>query len=171
MTKRTDAVRVGLSQHGWGTFAARRFKKRAAIGQVTGQVIHDPDYSSDYCMDLGDGKSLEPGEPFRFLNHSCEPNCELVLIDVEREDGTRDIPEIWLETLRPIASGEELTIDYGWPMEHGIPCQCGSPRCRGWIVAQDDRPKNREAVTTCDEPGLATPLQPSTRRATPAASA
>jgi SET domain-containing protein len=89
-------------------------------------------------MDLGGPYSLEPGEPYRFLNHSCDPNCELLLIDVEDEDGRLLLPEIWLSALRDIEPGEELTIDYGWPAEQGIRCTCGSANCRGWIAAETE---------------------------------
>lgn len=88
-------------------------------------------------MDLGGGLSLDPSPPFRYLNHSCSPNCMLVLLQVEYDDGTPTEGEIWLEALRDIHPGEELTIDYGWPAESAMPCDCGSPNCRGWIVAEE----------------------------------
>lgn len=96
---------------------------------VTGEVIDDEHYSSSYCIDLGDTFSLEPGEPFRYLNHSCEPNCCLVYLEEDEPPA-----EIWLETIRPIAAGDQLTIDYAWPANAAIPCGCGARRCRGWIV-------------------------------------
>jgi uncharacterized protein len=73
--------------------------------QITGQVIDDPSYSSRYCIDLGEGRSLEPDPPGAFLNHSCDPNCELV--NADDDDG-----RIELRATRDIAAGEELTIDY-----------------------------------------------------------
>lgn len=88
-------------------------------------------------MDLGNERSLEPTAPFRYLNHSCSPNCELILVQVEYDDGTPSDTEIWVEAGRDIQSGEELTIDYGWPAESAIACDCGSPNCRGWIVAEE----------------------------------
>jgi hypothetical protein len=45
---------------------------------VSGWVISDPNYGSDYCIDAGDGKVLEPAAPFCYLNHACEPNCQLM---------------------------------------------------------------------------------------------
>jgi hypothetical protein len=71
----------------------------------------------------------------RFVNHGCEPNAEI------RAD--RD-----LATLRDVAAGTELTIDYEWAdaglfarfPEHyfwdprwSFSCRCGSPRCRGRV--------------------------------------
>jgi len=131
-------LKVGPARLGLGVFARRAIVTGESVGEVTGLVRDDPDYSTDYCMDLGGDMSLEPDAPFRYLNHSCDPNCELVLIETEEEDGSDGIPEIWLETLRPIAPGEEMTIDYGWPADTEVRCLCGSPRCRGWIGVSDD---------------------------------
>jgi len=75
--KRAHTVHIGRTPLGRGLFACRRFRPQQVIGVVRGQVIDDPDYSSDYCMELGEGRSLEPAAPFRYLNHGCEPNCEL----------------------------------------------------------------------------------------------
>ena len=46
--------------------------------------------------------------------------------------------EIWLETIRPIAANEQLTIDYAWPASGAILCECESDNCRGWIVAEEE---------------------------------
>ena len=130
-------VRIGDSPFGLGLFATRRFRPEETVGQVVGETIDDPDHGSDYCMDLFNGLSLEPGAPFRYLNHSCQPNCTLVHCEVEDEDGRACQPEMWVEALSAIRPGEQLTIDYAWPAELAIPCGCGSPNCRGWIVAQE----------------------------------
>jgi len=56
-------------------------------------------------------------------NHSCEPNTVF--------DGLNVI------ALKPIARGDELTIDYAVSMnERSAPfdCRCGTPHCRGRIV-------------------------------------
>ncbi len=132
-------VAVEPARHGLGVFARRRLLARGYVGRIRGEIVADPNYSSNYCMDLGDDKSLEPTAPFRYLNHSCAPNCLLVLLEVEYEDGSPSETEIWLEAARDIQPGEELTIDYGWPVESAMPCDCGSPNCRGWIVAEELR--------------------------------
>ncbi len=129
-------VVVGPARHGLGVFAGRRLSAGRYVGRVHGRTLSDPHYSSNYCMDLGDHLSLEPTAPFRYLNHSCAPNCCLVQLKVEYEDGSAPDKEIWLEAARDISPGEELTIDYGWPPESALRCDCGSPNCRGWIVAE-----------------------------------
>jgi hypothetical protein len=72
---------------------------------------------------------LPPATPIHFVNHSCDPN--LWHVDAYK-----------IAARRPIAAGEELTVDYGtnsgaegFLME----CRCGSPRCRGTITSDDWR--------------------------------
>ena len=63
----------------------------------------------------------------RFINHSCEPNCESRIV--------RD--RVWLYALRSIQAGEELTYNYGYSLDdaEANPCCCGAPSCVGYIVA------------------------------------
>jgi hypothetical protein len=126
-------VAVGPSLVGQGVFALRRFSADEVVGRVDGQVIDDPDYGSVYSMELGGTLTLEPFAPFRFLNHRCQPNCTLAI-----EEDEAGVPRILVEALETIELGDELVIDYAWPAEFAIACQCGSPRCRGWIVAEEE---------------------------------
>lgn len=128
-----SGVAVGPAVVGQGVFALRRFAADELVGLVDGRVIDDPTYGSVYSMDLGGTLALEPSAPFRFLNHACEPNCTLTI----EEDG-EGTPRILVEALAPIEPGEELVIDYAWPAEFAIACCCGSPNCRGWIVAEEE---------------------------------
>ena len=126
-------VRIGVANNGLGVFATKDVPADDVIGTIHGRPIDDMNYGSDYCIELDDTRSLEPQPPFRFLNHSCEPNCRLfVCDDLEIES---DI--VILEAIRQIETGTELTIDYGWPVDSSIPCECGSGRCRGRIMAID----------------------------------
>ena len=72
-----------------------------------------------------------PKNDARFINHSCEPNCEAEVIR----------GHIWILTLRDIKAGEELTYDYGYDLAHFMdhPCLCGTPSCPGFIVRSDFR--------------------------------
>ncbi|MDR1958119.1 MAG: SET domain-containing protein-lysine N-methyltransferase [Planctomycetaceae bacterium] len=154
-------IRVDRTVCGLGVFAVRKYREGARIGRVRGKIFADPDYSSNYCIDAGGSMSLEPAAPFCFLNHSCEPNCQLLnYIDENEWDDTlrRKLAferanrpqakkfagtdaafgvELWLETLRDIEPHEQLTIDYAWTEDRAIPCLCGSPKCRGWIIAEE----------------------------------
>jgi SET domain-containing protein len=65
--------------------------------------------------------------PTNFLNHSCDPNAGY--------DGTDAIV-----SLRPIAAGEEIRMDYGtfsFSFDHEFSCRCGAPSCRGRVTARD----------------------------------
>ncbi|HWJ23471.1 MAG TPA: SET domain-containing protein-lysine N-methyltransferase [Gemmatimonadaceae bacterium] len=74
------------------------------------------------------------GNAARFINHSCDPNCDAVI-----EDG-----RIWIETIRDVAPGEELAYDYAYTLEERhspaakrrYPCHCGAKNCRGTILAK-----------------------------------
>jgi SET domain-containing protein len=67
--------------------------------------------------------------PARFINHSCTPNCETEL----------DNGRVWIQALRDIKAGEELSFNYGYDLKDFLdhPCQCGSPECVGYIVAEE----------------------------------
>lgn len=84
----------------------------------------------DVVVDAGVGGSLA-----RWINHSCDPNCDAVVVD----------KRIWIDSVRDIAVGEELTYDYGFVLDEPhtpelrrrYPCICGAPTCRGTILADD----------------------------------
>lgn len=97
---------------------------------MTGRVTQGDDYDPSYVVDLGGAGVLEPRAPFRYLNHSCSPNCELQ--EWAAEDGGE--PQIWIAAIRTVRADNQLTIDYGWPAEAAIPCLCGAEACRGWVV-------------------------------------
>lgn len=70
---------------------------------------------------------LVPPSPMKFFNHSCEPNCGLLV-----ESGA---DELEIHALRDIRAGEELTLDYETFEEEFEaltgPCLCLSAKCRG----------------------------------------
>jgi uncharacterized protein len=131
---RDKSVRIGRTPVGKGVFAQKRYRTTDIIGEILGDVINDPNYGSHYCMAMGDGRVLEPHAPFRYVNHSCDPNCEFDCFDLTGADASPTQRHVFLIALREIRPGEELTIDYNWPAAVAIPCRCGSPTCRGWIV-------------------------------------
>lgn len=72
------------------------------------------------------------GNEARFFNHSCDPNCQSIIVR----------RRVYLETIRDIEPGEELTYDYEIPREgeddetarRKWPCYCGAARCRGTLL-------------------------------------
>ena len=74
------------------------------------------------------------GNEARFINHSCDPNCDAIV-----EDG-----RIWIETIRDVRPGEELAYDYAYRLEERhtpaakrrYPCNCGARSCRGTMLTR-----------------------------------
>ena len=87
---------------------------------------------NEYIFALSQDEHLDGNvewNPARFINHSCDPNCEAVM-----EDG-----RIWILSRRDIQAGEEITFNYGFDLEdyRNFPCRCGAANCVGYIVAED----------------------------------
>ena len=100
--------------------------------------------NNEYIFSLDDTHDLDgnvPWNPARFLNHSCDPNCEAEL------DGGR----IWIVARRGIRAGEEITFNYGYDLEdyREHPCRCGTANCAGYIVAKEffEHVRKQQAVT------------------------
>lgn len=132
-TSRLDRlIRVGETHVGNGVFARRRLPAGLVLDEIHGEILDDHPEDSSYVMELPSSKLLEPSAPLRFVNHSCDPNCEIFYWEAEPGETQED--RLWLTTLRKIEPGEELLIDYSWPADAAIPCRCGTSTCRGWIV-------------------------------------
>jgi hypothetical protein len=143
----TDNVRVGPSPiHGQGGFATRRIHEGTRVIEYAGERITKEEslrlceMQNWFIFALDDGFDLDgsvPWNPARFLNHSCEPNCDAVC-----EEGG-----IWIVARRDIEPGEEITFNYGYDLadyeEHV--CQCGAADCAGFIVDEElfDHVKNK----------------------------
>lgn len=150
LTQRWFEVRAS-SIHGLGAFAVRRIPEGTRIIEYTGERItpaeagerYDDDameHAHTFLFTVDDETVIDAargGNEARFINHSCEPNCETV-----DEDG-----RIFLYALRDIASGGELTYDYHLERSGRLPdgwrclyaCHCGTPSCRGTLLARTPR--------------------------------
>ena len=130
-------IRIEDTPIGKGVFAERQLGEDVVLGEIFGEILDEHPEDSSYCMELESGRLLEPEPPLRFVNHSCEPNCELFYwVDEESDEPVED--RLWLQTLRTIQPGEQLTIDYCWPADAAIRCRCDTRKCRGWIVDPDE---------------------------------
>jgi SET domain-containing protein len=129
-------VQVKQTHVGRGVFARRGMRQGLVIAEIHGAVLDEHPDDSSYVMELAGGRLLDPAPPLRFVNHGCEPNCE-IFYWVDDERGCEE-ERLWLQTIRPIAPGEELLIDYCWPADAAIPCRCGSAFCRGWVVDPEE---------------------------------
>lgn len=132
MEQALDAVQVRRSSiEGQGVFAVRRLPGRRKLGELSGTLVRLPQARRAierapriYFIELSRRLALDcrQGNAFRHLNHSCAPNCYLRIY--------RHRVEVY--TLRPLAAGTELTVDYGvTPHRGGMSCACGAARCRG----------------------------------------
>jgi hypothetical protein len=94
-----------------------------------------------YIFELDDDWDLDGRRgtnPARYMNHSCDGNCEAINYD----------GEIWIVARKAIKDGEELVYDYGYDMEHFLdhPCGCGADSCIGYIVREDQRKKVKKLL-------------------------
>ena len=95
------AVRLDPSPtHGWGTVAVAPLTQGAEVLPIRGpfSAVQTP-----YSFRTSDGRHVEPTGYGHFVNHACEPSCEIVY----RPDG-RPV----LVTRRDLAAGTEITFDY-----------------------------------------------------------
>ncbi len=84
-----------------------------------------------------------------YLDECFRSNCDgcpdmNICRSIEHQDSSsnqKDFSSVDLrvEAIQPIKKGDEITIDYAWPAAWAIPCHCGSPHCRGWIVDKKER--------------------------------
>lgn len=119
--------------HGRGLFARQTLPGRRKLGELSGELVALPRAwntaaarSRIYLVQVSARRALDcsRGNDFRYLNHSCAPNCYLRVSRLRVE----------VYTLRPIAPGTELTVDYGeTPHRGGMRCSCGAANCRGVV--------------------------------------
>jgi len=147
LSPRRIAVR-GSGIHGKGVFALVRLARGTRIIEYKGRRISNETADEIYGDDEGPHTFLflldndtvidanHGGNSARWINHSCAPNCEPV------EEGDR----MFIEARRHIAPGEELTYDYQLvvegrrtrALEKQFACFCGSRKCRGHFLADED---------------------------------
>lgn len=119
-------------------YAGEAIGLRTARDRVRALDPHEP----NYVMALREGGRValvvDPsrvGGVGRFLNHSCDPNLEMVPVRAQCV-----VPELCLFARRDVGPGEELTYDYsgGSNRRGGRPCLCGALACRGQLPLDVD---------------------------------
>ena len=143
----------GSRIQGRGVFAARRIRPGQRIIEYAGERISNEEADRRYDEEkmrrhhtflftldrstVVDGNS--GGNDARYINHSCDPNCEAV---IERK-------RIYIYALKNIQPGVELAYDYKYErtgenddeLEKFYKCMCGSKKCRGSIMKPARRRK------------------------------
>jgi hypothetical protein len=131
---------------GRGGFATRRIKKGERIGEYVGERISqaegDRRYDDDamkrhhtFLFSVNRRTVIDAavgGNDTRFINHSCDPNCDAV---IERS-------RVYIDACKSIPEGAELFYDYSYErekdaaddVESQYPCWCGTSKCRGTIL-------------------------------------
>lgn len=145
--RRRFAVRKS-SIHGRGVFALTGIAKGTRLIEYKGERIShdaaDERYGEEHedsphtMLFSVDGDividATQQGSSARWINHSCVPNCEAA-----EEDG-----RIFIDAIRAIHPGEELTYDYNLVLEErhtpalkrAHACHCGARRCRGTLLGK-----------------------------------
>ena len=131
---------------GRGAFATRRIPRGTTLVEYAGERLTPkqadaryPDVAGErhhtFLFAIDDKIVIDAavgGNLARWINHSCDPNCDAVI-----EDG-----RIWIEAIRDIEPGEELAYDYAYELKERhtaeakrrFPCNCGSRKCRGTLL-------------------------------------
>jgi uncharacterized protein len=152
--RRTPLFEVRHSPvHGFGVFAARRIRKGTTIIEYRGErVSHktadaryedkDPRDNHTFLFTV-DAKTVIDagvnGNEARYINHGCDPNCESTTIN----------GRIFIEAIRTIRPGEELSYDYQIQRDGDDPpnvdvvyaCRCGAKSCRGSMLEAAKKPR------------------------------
>ena len=141
------------SIHGKGVFATDEIARGERIIRYMGVLRTHDDVDAEY------GEEEETGHTFlftlndeyvidgnarsnvaRWINHSCKPNCEAVVEEDDKGNKRRD--KVFIEAIRKIKPGDELTYNYGIVLdEPHTPkakklwaCRCGAKGCTGTML-------------------------------------
>jgi uncharacterized protein len=145
---------------GRGAFATRRIRKGTRIIEYTGEHITqkqaDKRYDDEtmgrhhtFLFTLDENTVIDAavgGNEARFINHSCDPNCQALIED----------KKIFIYALKGISPGEELVYDYAYERAEGMDeesdklyvCRCGAKNCRGTILAPPKPPARARKAKT-----------------------
>jgi len=124
--------------HGTGVFAEQDIPSGARIIEYIGEKISEEESDRRWAaqstgdrifmFELEDKTYIDgdiPENDARFINHSCDPNCE----------SEENAGQVWILSIRNIKAGEELSFNYGFDAElfGQYPCRCGANNCAGYI--------------------------------------
>ena len=144
-SRRIQTRRSGV--HGKGVFALVDIAEGETIIEYVGEVIswpeaqrrhpHDPsDPNHTFYFHIDEDHVIDAkfgGNSSRWINHSCDANCE-----ADEQDA-----RVFIKARRNIKAGEELNYDYGLIIDERYtpklkaeyPCWCGTKKCRGTLLA------------------------------------
>ena len=159
-----DVYPIKTENRGWGLCAGSVIKKDTFIMQYIGEIYSlDSEYGKKkmkeykdnectYLMDLPNNNKHEVIDPTkkgnmaRFINHSCDPNCETRKWHIKNELC------IGIFAKRDIQEDEELTFNYDFDLNKTRyqKCLCGAKNCRGYLgISTDDNKKSSSRGIIC----------------------
>ena len=152
---------------GWGAKAIANIRDGALIIEYVGEVIDDaemerrmkyqreftPNDHDFYIMQLDNGFYVDgkhKGNDSRFINHSCDPNCELERWVVNGR------MRIGIFAIRDIICGEPLSYDYQFDTKevNAFKCYCGTAACRGTMAPKDKSLRTVKDLSTSQRRAL-----------------
>ncbi|NXA90709.1 ASH1L methyltransferase, partial [Melanocharis versteri] len=161
--------RFRAEEKGWGIRTKEPLKAGQFIIEYLGEVVSEQEFrnrmieqyhnhSDHYCLNLDSGMVIDSyrmGNEARFINHSCNPNCEM------QKWSVNGVYRIGLYALKDMPAGTELTYDYNFHsfnVEKQQLCKCGFDKCRGIIGGKSQRmnglsSKSNQPVSTHRRPG------------------
>ncbi|XP_068397063.1 histone-lysine N-methyltransferase ASH1L isoform X2 [Eschrichtius robustus] len=162
--------RFRAEEKGWGIRTKEPLKAGQFIIEYLGEVVSEQEFrnrmieqyhnhSDHYCLNLDSGMVIDSyrmGNEARFINHSCDPNCEM------QKWSVNGVYRIGLYALKDMPAGTELTYDYNFHsfnVEKQQLCKCGFEKCRGIIGGKSQRVngltsnKSSQPVTTHKKSG------------------
>lgn len=143
---------------GWGIRTKEPLKSGQFIIEYLGEVVSEQEFrnrmieqyhnhSDHYCLNLDSGMVIDSyrmGNEARFINHSCNPNCEM------QKWSVNGVYRIGLYALKDMPAGTELTYDYNFHsfnLEQQQLCLCGFEKCRGIIGGKSQRMNGLQSKT------------------------
>ncbi|EDM00113.1 similar to Wolf-Hirschhorn syndrome candidate 1 protein isoform 3 (predicted) [Rattus norvegicus] len=141
---------------GWGLVAKRDIRKGEFVNEYVGELIdeeecmarikyaHENDITHFYMLTIDKDRIIDAGPKgnySRFMNHSCQPNCETLKWTVNGD--TR----VGLFAVCDIPAGTELTFNYNLDClgNEKTVCRCGASNCSGFL---GDRPKTSTSLSS-----------------------
>lgn len=133
MTVKKNSLKVFRSSAGFGLKTLVNIKKEETIIEYKGKRILEDEVNAHpnrYLFELDDKYTIDGSarsNTARYINHSCKPNSEAVHYT--------DEDRIYIEAIRNIKAGEELTYHYGKAHfnEYIKPKGCRCNKCRPLI--------------------------------------